>query len=63
DGAQPIFITISIGVSEVEDSDDDVGELIYRADKALYEAKKRGRNRVVILTKGSFISHLAMVKD
>ncbi|MET0070940.1 MAG: GGDEF domain-containing protein [Candidatus Thiodiazotropha sp.] len=63
DGAQPIFITISIGVSEVEDSDDDVGELIYRADKALYEAKKRGRNRVVILTKGNFLSHLAMVRD
>ncbi|MEW8584369.1 MAG: GGDEF domain-containing protein, partial [Candidatus Thiodiazotropha sp.] len=63
DGTQPISITISIGISEVEDNDDDVHNLLYRADKALYEAKKRGRNRVVILSKDNFLSHLAMVNE
>ncbi|MES9972356.1 MAG: sensor domain-containing diguanylate cyclase [Candidatus Thiodiazotropha sp.] len=62
-GTQSISVTISVGVSEIEDGDDDVDDLIYRADKALYEAKKRGRNQVVICAAGDFISHLAMINE
>ncbi|MES9943952.1 MAG: sensor domain-containing diguanylate cyclase [Candidatus Thiodiazotropha sp.] len=62
-GTQMISMTISIGVSEIEDGDDEVYDLIYRADKALYEAKKRGRNQVVICSSGIFISHLAMISE
>lgn len=40
------FITVSIGVAEFQVSDTP-GTLIDRADKALYAAKKAGRNRVM----------------
>lgn len=62
-GAQVIAVTISIGVSQIESRDDDVDSLLFRADKALYEAKKRGRNRVVIARESGFVSHLAMVSE
>jgi diguanylate cyclase (GGDEF)-like protein len=42
--AQPV--TVSIGVAVADGSDDDVRSLLERADRALYEAKRRGRNRV-----------------
>jgi diguanylate cyclase (GGDEF)-like protein len=58
-----ISITLSVGVSEIESSDDDVKALFNRADKALYEAKKRGRNQVVIAHQGRFLSHPALVED
>lgn len=45
---QQISVTVSIGVaSAVEISDNDVSQLIKRADKRLYMAKHRGRNMVV----------------
>nr|WP_080668684.1 diguanylate cyclase [Priestia megaterium] len=41
-------VTLSCGVSSwSEDFDDSVSELFIRADKALYEAKHRGKNSVV----------------
>ena len=40
-------ITTSIGVSVVGD-DDSINQVIKRADKALYEAKNKGRNQIVI---------------
>ncbi len=43
----PVEITISVGVSSVKRQDDSVAALLKRADLALYEAKKNGRNRVV----------------
>ncbi len=43
--AGPISITVSIGVTVRKDIDT-VDSLIERADAALYEAKKKGRNRV-----------------
>jgi diguanylate cyclase (GGDEF)-like protein/hemerythrin-like metal-binding protein len=42
----PIFLTISIGVSEYEAEDAAADSALARADVALYRAKKRGRNAV-----------------
>ncbi len=46
-GAIPVTISVGLAfaVPKVEDS---LGTLIKRADQALYEAKRRGRNRVVL---------------
>jgi diguanylate cyclase (GGDEF)-like protein len=41
---QPIPVSVSIGISS---GDDDLTELLHRADVAMYEAKTSGRNRVV----------------
>jgi diguanylate cyclase (GGDEF)-like protein len=45
--AGPIHVTVSVGVASVDDSTEDLGALLKRADLALYEAKQAGRNRVV----------------
>jgi diguanylate cyclase (GGDEF)-like protein len=47
DGGPPIRFTTSIGVATLAEGDLGVGALLARADRALYEAKSRGRNRVV----------------
>ena len=44
--AVPVGYTISVGVAALVASDADSGDLIRRADAALYEAKQSGRNRV-----------------
>ncbi|MDM5088550.1 GGDEF domain-containing protein [Aeromonas bestiarum] len=41
-------ITISLGVAHWPGSDDDLNAVLKQADKALYEAKRRGRNRTVL---------------
>jgi len=46
-GGQGIGCTISIGITDRVDSDREWPTLYKRADKALYEAKEGGRNRVV----------------
>jgi diguanylate cyclase (GGDEF)-like protein len=42
-----IKITVSIGVAEVTNSDEDSADTVRRADLAVYQAKATGRNRVV----------------
>ncbi|ARS54058.1 GGDEF domain-containing protein [Kushneria konosiri] len=41
-----ISVTISIGIAEVNPESESINETIQRADKALYRAKREGRNRV-----------------
>ena len=48
DPAVKLSITISLGVASTEDVHEQPDALIRRADKALYEAKGRGRNRVIL---------------
>jgi diguanylate cyclase (GGDEF)-like protein len=44
-----INTSVSIGLTTTEGNKFSVEELVKRADKALYKAKKRGRNQVVIV--------------
>ncbi|HLD82802.1 MAG TPA: sensor domain-containing diguanylate cyclase [Candidatus Omnitrophota bacterium] len=44
-------ITVSIGIANLSPEISDEFEFISRADKAMYEAKKKGRNRVIIWQK------------
>lgn len=43
-----IKVTISLGISELDKTDEDLDNVINRADKALYRAKKAHRNKTVI---------------
>jgi two-component system cell cycle response regulator len=44
----PLNLTVSIGVAAFEDIDDSMEGLLKRADEALYQAKRDGRNRVTL---------------
>ena len=44
---QQTNITVSIGVASLSWDAGDEDELIFKADKAMYEAKQKGRNRVI----------------
>ncbi|MHC1761947.1 MAG: GGDEF domain-containing protein [Negativicutes bacterium] len=48
--AGEVFFTVSIGVSVAQPEDINIGRLIQRADLALYEAKRAGRNRICLQT-------------
>ena len=45
--AMPLDITASIGVGTSETAEDTAESVLKRADEALYEAKRQGRNRVI----------------
>jgi len=49
DEAKKVSITISLGVSSMSPEDKKYEDILMRADKALYQAKKISRNRVVSL--------------
>lgn len=46
DTATPLSVTACLGVSAIEQGASSPGELVDQADKALYQAKDQGRNRV-----------------
>jgi two-component system cell cycle response regulator len=46
-GTRSLKITVSIGVAARQAGDQNAGEVLKRADAALYRAKSAGRNRVV----------------
>lgn len=46
DGEPPIHFTASIGLATLTADDFSVSAMLERADRALYKAKRRGRNRV-----------------
>ncbi|WP_309122312.1 diguanylate cyclase [Paenibacillus sp.] len=48
---QPLYCTVSIGVAQWKGGDETFPQLIRRADEALYEAKREGRNRVSVAGK------------
>lgn len=50
-GPLKINIAVSIGLAEIEPDETDKDDIVKRADKALYKAKKSGRNRVVLYDK------------
>ena len=45
-GEHGLTVTASLGVAELEDGESGI-DLIHRADQAMYEAKRAGRNRVI----------------
>ncbi|WP_300378461.1 PleD family two-component system response regulator [Henriciella sp.] len=46
EGAVTLNVTVSAGVATYNGEDDTIGEMLKRADNALYHAKNAGRNRV-----------------
>ncbi len=52
----PVKITLSVGIAQGQHSDMIPNDLIARADAALYEAKKAGRDQVQIYCDGSALS-------
>ncbi|MEL6947667.1 MAG: PleD family two-component system response regulator, partial [Pseudomonadota bacterium] len=46
-GEQSISVTVSAGIASLQGPQDHAGDLVKRADEALYEAKRNGRNQVV----------------
>ncbi|WP_197046968.1 GGDEF domain-containing protein [Paucibacter sp. KBW04] len=49
--SQPLAISVSIGLARLEAADDEE-QVLRAADKALYQAKNEGRNRVVLYRPG-----------
>lgn len=47
-GGETLRLTVSIGLAQSQNTEDDWADVIGRADEGLYEAKRAGRNRVVV---------------
>jgi diguanylate cyclase (GGDEF)-like protein/putative nucleotidyltransferase with HDIG domain len=60
---EPIQVTMSFGLAEREGDSQTKDQILHNADKALYHAKKSGRNRVSVHWNGNGISDLEMPFD
>lgn len=49
-------VSVSVGISHYKESSDNLQSLIENADKALYQAKRMGRDRVVVYEKEALTS-------
>ena len=49
-GSASVSTTVSLGVTHSREGDDDPEKMLFRADHALYEAKRAGRNQVQFAT-------------
>lgn len=47
DRDEPFAVTASVGVTERQSTDEEIRQMIGRADRALYQAKDRGKNQVI----------------
>ena len=47
---KPISITVTIGLAAFPDNSNTMEELISNADKALYEGKNKGKNRIIVFS-------------
>lgn len=56
---EPFVVTVSIGVAELEETEESIDDLINKADIALYEAKQTGKNKTVVHKPGSMASEAA----
>lgn len=54
-GSPSGVVTISLGAASMIPADEDLAELIARADAQLYEAKRGGRNRVGVGARGALL--------
>ena len=43
-----LYCTVSIGITSARDNNCQSADLLHRADIAMYQAKKTGRNRVIV---------------
>jgi diguanylate cyclase (GGDEF)-like protein len=51
-GQMRIPMSVSIGVTSISESDNSYHEILLRADQALHQAKREGRNQVVVFDQG-----------
>ena len=48
DSDPPLKVTISMSLSHIQPQDQDIESVLRRADDALYQAKRNGRNCLVL---------------
>lgn len=56
---ETFVVTVSIGVAELEETEESIDDLINKADIALYEAKQTGKDKTVVYKPGSMASEAA----
>jgi diguanylate cyclase (GGDEF)-like protein len=50
-GGHDVVVTASFGIATLDETPEDFGRLVARADGALYSAKQSGRNRIALATR------------